>query len=148
MSALDALMDRSEETGVTTGRDRGALSVSQPVIVRRRRRYSAEEKLAILQAVAEPGATVAEVSRRYEVTRSLIHNWRRQEAVGVLGAAVRFTAVQVVPESPPETVIASAPSRPANGVIEIELVDGARIRVNDDVNEAALKRVLRVLRGR
>jgi transposase len=146
LAAQDALMGRSEETGVTTGRDRGALSTSQPVVVRRRRRYSAEEKRAILKAVAEPGTTVAEVSRRYEVTRSLIHNWRRQEAVGVLGAAVRFTAVQVVPEC--ASVAARGPARSASGVIEIELVDGARIRVNDDVNEAALKRVLWVLRGR
>jgi len=33
---------------------------------------------------------VSEVSRQYGVGRSVIHNWRRQEAVAVLGATVRF----------------------------------------------------------
>jgi transposase len=75
---------------------------------------------------------VAEVSRQYGVSRSLIHNWRRQKAVAVLGATVRFTPVTVTPE------------RQAGGAIEIEL-DGVRVRVDAKVDEEALKRVLRAL---
>ena len=100
---------------------------------KRRRRYRLEEKRAILEAAAEPGATVSEVSRRYGVGRSLIHNWRRQEAVAVLGATVRFTPVAV------------ARAGQAGGTIEIELGDGVRVRVDAAVDEAALARVLRVL---
>ena len=103
-------MDKAEATGVTPVRDRRAL----PSVDRggsRRRRYSLEEKQAILKGVAEAGATVSEASRRYGIGRSLIHNWRRQEAVATLGATVRFAPVSVAPEKP----------SPGGGAIEIEL---------------------------
>lgn len=102
---------------------------------KRRRRYRLEEKQAILKAAAEPGATVSEVSRQYGVGRSLIHNWRRQNAVAVLGATVRFTPVAVATGNP----------GPSGGAIEIELADGVRLRVDAAVDEAALARVLRAL---
>ena len=102
---------------------------------KRRRRYRLEEKQAILQAAAEPGATVSEVSRQYGVGRSLIHNWRRQNAVAVLGATVRFTPVAVAAGNP----------TPTGGSIEIELDGGVRLRVDAAVDEEALKRVLRAL---
>jgi transposase len=101
--------------------------------IQRRRRFSLEEKQAILRAAAEPGATVSEVSRQYGVGRSVIHNWRRQEAVAVLGATVRFTPVAV------------SAQMPGDGTIEIELADGVRLRVDMAVDEEALKRVLRAL---
>jgi transposase len=99
--------------------------------IQRRRRFSLEEKQTVLRAAAEPGVTVAEVARQYGVGRSLIHNWRRQEAVAVLGATVRFTPVTVEPERRP------------GGTIEIELSGGVRVRVDGAVDEEALKRVLR-----
>ena len=67
-------MSRSEDTDITPVRDRSAL-VTPPVT--RRRRYGAEEKKAILAEASAPGATISEVSRRHQITRSLIHNWRR-----------------------------------------------------------------------
>jgi hypothetical protein len=63
----------------------------------------------------------------------VIHNWRRQEAMAVLGATVRFTPVAV------------SAQRPGGGTIEIELADGVRLRVDMAVDEEALKRVLRAL---
>ncbi len=127
-------MERSEATGVTPVRDRRVLPAVERTI-KRRRRYSLEEKQAILKAASEPGATVSEVSRHYGIGRSLIHNWRRQDAVAVLGATVRFTPVALSQER-------TAPA--ADGVIEIEL-DGVRVRVGATVDEQALKRVLRAL---
>ena len=111
-------------------RDRRALSGT----VTRRGRYSQTEKQTILKAVAA-GGTVSEVSRQYGIGRSLIHNWRRQEAVAMLGATVRFAPVSVAPEKP----------APGVGTIEIELDDGVRLRVDGSVDEAALRRVLRAL---
>ena len=74
------------------------------------------------------------MSRQYGVGRSQIHNWRRQEAVAVLGATVRFMPVAVVPDKPP-------------GAIEIELDGGMRLCVDAAVDEEALKRVLRAMTG-
>jgi transposase len=68
------------------------------------------------------------VSRQYGVSRSLIHNWRRQKAVSVLGATVRFSRVSVEPE------------RRRGGTIEIELGGGVQVRVDGTVDEEALKR--------
>jgi transposase len=101
--------------------------------IKRRRRFSLEEKRTILKAAGEPGATVSEVSRQYGVGRSVIHNWRRQEAVSVLGATVRFTPVVVEPQ------------RRRGGTIEIEFGSGVQVRVDGSVDEEALKRVLRAL---
>ena len=90
-------MERAEATGVTPVRDRRALAAAERTI-KRRRRFSLEAKQAILKAAGEPGATVSVVARQYGVGRSLIHNWRRQEAASVLGATVRFTPVTVEPQ--------------------------------------------------
>ena len=125
-------MERAEATGVTPVRDRRALAASERTI-KRRRRFSLEEKRTILKATGEPGATVSEVSRQYGVGRSVIHNWRRQEALAVLGATVRFTPVAVEPQ------------RRRGGAIEIELGGGVQVRVDGSVDEEALKRVLRAL---
>ena len=123
-------MGKAEATGVTPVGDRRALASSGRTI-KCRRRFSVEEKQAILRATA--GSTVSDASRQYGVGRSLIHNWRRQEAVSVLGATVRFTPVAVEPE------------KRRGGTIEIELGGSVRVRVDGAVDEEALKRVLRAL---
>ena len=42
----------------------------------RRRRWSAEQKLEIVRASFEPDVTIAEVARRFDVTRQQIYQWR------------------------------------------------------------------------
>ena len=44
----------------------------------RRRRWSAEERLQILTEAFSPGACVADVSRRHDVSTPLIYTWRRK----------------------------------------------------------------------
>src|SRR4051794_21156831 len=48
----------------------------------RRRRWSIEQKRAIVAAAFKPGAVVRDVARQADVTSSLIYRWRRD-----LGAA-------------------------------------------------------------
>ena len=87
---------------------------------------------------------MSEVSRRHNITRSLIHNWRRQEAASLLGATVRFTPVTVAREMPRAI---EAPSKTeTDSRIEIKLPGGVRVRVEGGVDEESLKRVLRALR--
>jgi transposase len=52
--------------------------------VRRRRQWSKAEKLAIVQESHEPGARVADVALRHNVSRSHLSLWRKQAAEGVL----------------------------------------------------------------
>lgn len=95
----------------------------------------------MVAATMAPGATVTEVARCYGVDRSLLHNWRRQEAASLLGATVRFAPVQLVEASGKAAVGSSA------GRIEIELPGEVRIRLEGTVDEEGLRRVLRALRA-
>ena len=52
--------------------------------VERRRRWSVADKLRIVAEADEPGATVAEVARRHEISRSILWAWRKQARAGVL----------------------------------------------------------------
>jgi transposase len=95
---------------------------------------------------------VTEVARRHDITRGLIHNWRREEAASLLGATVRFapvTMTQSTPNALEATEEAETSGRFAAqmpGRIEIELPGGVRVRVEGVVDEEGLKRVLRALR--
>ena len=44
----------------------------------RRRRWSEEERLRILTEAFSPGACVAEVARRHDVSTALVYTWRRK----------------------------------------------------------------------
>ena len=125
--------------------------------VERRRRWSVAEKLRIVAETEQPGAGIAEIARRYEVSRGLLWNWRSQVRRGVLRPEppAVFVPVQVVRESsahkrrehiePAPT--AGADAMAADGRIEITLADGTCIRVGHDVSLVTLRRVLTVLRG-
>ena len=110
----------------------------------RRRRYSPEQKKAILAEAASPGTTVTEVSRRHQVTRSLIHNWRRQEAASLLGATVRFSPVRGAAELAQPKQAEAAP--PPCGRIEIVLGGDVCLKLEGPVDEESLRRVVRMLR--
>ena len=52
--------------------------------VERRRRWSVEDKLRIVAETEQPGSGIAEIARRYEISRGLLWNWRSQVRRGVL----------------------------------------------------------------
>src|SRR5512143_784572 len=55
--------------------------------VARRRRWSAEEKLRMVNELSRPGATVSLVARRNDINSSLLlFKWRKQAREGVFGA--------------------------------------------------------------
>jgi transposase len=51
---------------------------------RKYRRFTAEEKLAILKEAEQPGVTIAEVCRKHRLAPSMFYAWRAvaQQAVG------------------------------------------------------------------
>ena len=127
--------------------------------VERRRRWSSDEKTRLVEETLVPGAKVSEVARRNGISASLLFTWRRQARVIEAGAGVvpRFAAVQIAGphraaeiSKPPSDE--PAPSRPAtsgrSGLIEISLGGGRRVRVDANVDAAALARVLDVLERR
>jgi transposase len=50
--------------------------------IQRRRRYSVDQKMAVLQEAAQPGMTISYVARRHGIAPSLIFGWRRRMSEG------------------------------------------------------------------
>ena len=94
------------------------------------------------------------VARRYGISSGLLYTWRQQLLCGAFGALAdtkpRFVRVDVVAGHPHAEVAAlqtplTSPGAEPNGRIEIMLSGGAMVRVDAQVNEAALRRVLTAL---
>ena len=127
--------------------------------VERRRRWSSDEKVRLVEETLAPGAKVSEVARRNGISASLLFTWRRQARTIEVPAAVvpRFAAVRIAGPDP-VAELSKPPSdeplqsRPAtsgrSGLIEISLGGGRRVRVDANVDAAALARVLDVLERR
>jgi transposase len=112
-----------------------------------RRRWSEEQKRAIVGEIAAAGGSVSEVARRHRVQTSLLFRWRRELRVKAQGGALvaQTTRPKFLPVSvaPPAT---SAPGR--NGVIEIAIAGGRTVRVCSDVDTAGLVRIIAALEER
>lgn len=129
--------------------------------VERRRNWTPEEKAALLAEVETAGGKVRIVARRHGISESVLYNWRAarkaalEAGIGSSGA-ITFLPVGVIGEAANETPaklpsLVSPGSRRSverqAGAIEIALPDGSRIRVDALVNEEALSRVMRAIRG-
>jgi transposase len=117
----------------------------------RRRRRSVEEKLRVLAQSVAPGASVMLVCRIYGISSRQLYTWRRQFRTGELTGFAPVMVAPPVGEIPaasaaadPTPILADA-DRPADGVIEVELPSGVKLRITGAVDEAALRRVLSAL---
>jgi transposase len=50
--------------------------------IQRRRRFSVDQKLAVLQEATQPGMTISYVARRHGIAPSLVFGWRRRMTEG------------------------------------------------------------------
>ena len=128
--------------------------------VERRRKWSPEEKAVLLAEVEAEGGRVKLVARRHRISESLLYNWRAAWKMAVSlreSPGVEFIPIGMIDQAseaaPPAL---AAPEQPAEspagsqdrvGGIDIDLPNGARIRVDAFVNEKALARVLRAMKG-
>jgi transposase len=118
----------------------------------RRRRWSSADKLRLVMATREPGATVASVAREHGVSESLLYAWRgRLPPSGMVGsplAACGFVPIAVVGDRPVSTVGPGDGCGPVPAAtIEIELPNGCRLRVHERVAASMLRKVIAVLSG-
>ena len=120
---------------------------SSDVARRRRRTYTLEEKERLVAESSEPGASVSQVAQRHAVNANLLFTWRRQmRPAAPIEAPMELVPVELV--SDPGSSHAMAPiAVDRRGAIEITLVGGAHVRVDANINEAALKRVLSALKA-
>ena len=115
--------------------------------VERRRRWSWDQKRAIVEDSLSSHASAAAIARKHGIGTGQLYTWRRQLLRRQLAGTPHFARVEVAAELPRLTGPTAGPAAGQAGVIEIALVDGTSVRVNADVDEPMLRRVLGVLRG-
>ena len=107
----------------------------------RRWAWSDEERLEILRAAFSPGAKVQHVARRYDVSRSLIYQWRR---IALRKAQAAFVPAVIEEEAGP--VAAKPASAEPEAAIVLELADGCRLRISASTPPALAMAALKAVR--
>ena len=101
-----------------------------------------------------PGVLVSQVARRYDANANLVFTWLRDPRFrpdeGVVEDAAAedhavFLPVEVIREAREVGGDASAPAPAAEGLIELELASGHRMRVMGCYDPEALARLIRGL---
>ena len=106
--------------------------------VGRRRRWSDEDKARIVAESLDPRTSASAVARRYGLHASQLFAWRQRLAALAACEGSGFVPVVVAGDDP----------APAGAAGRIEIALGpAVVRVGADVDAAALRRVLEVVRG-
>jgi transposase len=113
----------------------------------RRRRWSPEEKQTIVAESLSVGISVTAVAQKHGIGTGQLYAWRHQLLTRRSDEAVGFARVEMTGE-PPRLTGPSATPPTASGVIEIALPGGTSIRVDAQVDEPALRRVLAALNRR
>ena len=126
--------------------------------VERRRKWSAQEKAAIVAESLAEGAVISEVARRHGLRPQQLFGWRSRLRDAVRGSAPSSDATPafvpaVVEDEPPPAapalpaVVAMGAAQVAPAPIEIAL-GGVIVRVRGEADPRALTTVLKALRGR
>ncbi len=127
------------------------------IVSDRRRAHDPAFRARVVAESYVPGTQVRELAGRHGICTSLIYRWRRERAAAAsAGSALRLVPVRLVEEpravekQPPLPKPATAPAarvvaKPAS--MEIEFPGGVRVRVDETVSQAALRRMVAVLRG-
>lgn len=102
----------------------------------RRRRWSAEQKQAIVAESLAPGAVVTEIARRAEIGTGQIYRWRREIAVGN-----GFARLLIAP-------VGAGAGSPVAPAIEIEIAGKARVRIPASIPAGLAAAVVKALSGR
>jgi transposase len=111
----------------------------------RRRRWSDEERLQILTEAFSPGACVAEVCRRHDVSTALIYTWRRK---------LREASIDAMAAPVPEPGFVEAVMVADDGIVRpgqhpaiiIDLARGKQVSIFASASPAQVAAVLKALR--
>lgn len=113
----------------------------------RRRRWTVAEKLAIVREAFAPGALVADVARRREVSRAQVYQWRAALREGRSSEASHDVVGFVPVELPGLPCAREAMPNGAHVAepIEIDLAGGRRLKVSSSLSTAELRRLIRAV---
>jgi transposase len=156
---FDHSVDRSDDTKEVSSTTRPR-RIEVITGVERRRKWSSQEKAAIVAESLAEGAIVSEVARRHGLSPQQVFGWRARLRDAVKGAAAPSSdptpafVPAIVDNEPPSPAAPVLPAVVAMGVggvdpapIEIAL-GGVIVRVRGEADPRALTTVLKALRGR
>jgi transposase len=109
----------------------------------RRRRWSEDQKRAIVAASFAPGAVVCDVARRAEVSPGQIYRWRQE----LRAAASGFAQVLIAPAESLVSTGANEASRD-EPAIEVEFAGKARVRIPSTIPAELAAAVVKALARR
>ncbi len=119
------------------------------ILGKERRRWSLEEKRAIVAETFEPGAVILEICRRRQVASGQLHTWRKQyreelgfpaPQTGAIAPVGRFMPLAMIGGAAPP----AAPSDPAP-MIEIDFSGAARVWITGAASTDLVGVVLKAL---
>ena len=155
---FDHNVDRSDDTKDVSATARPK-RIEVITGVERRRKWSAQEKAAIVAESLAEGAVISEVARRHGLRPQQLFGWRSRLRDAVKGVAPSSDATPafvsaVVEDEPPSpaapvlpAVVAMGAAQVAPAPIEIAL-GGVIVRVRGEADPRALTTVLKALRAR
>jgi transposase len=121
-------------------------------VLRRRRKWSDQEKARIVREAQRPGASLQEVCQRHGLHPSLVTRWRAQHRTVVKKATprkARLLPVRVEPQTRSSPRLARGDDIHQNtsksGSIEIELSAGRRVHIQGMVDAQTLRALLQEL---
>jgi len=104
----------------------------------RRRRWSEEQKRTLVAEAFAPGAVVADVARRADVSSTLLYRWRRQFIAG----SPDFAQVLLAGPAP------GCPEQASSAAVEIDFSNGSRVRIPASIPPELAAAVVKVLARR
>lgn len=114
--------------------------------VGRRRGWTDEDKVRIVEESLRGSRRAAATARRHGISRSLLTRWRREFRFGLLRAEgqLGFTPLRIAPDvSRPAS--ADGCSRTEQDRLEVVLMNGRRLVIGATIDLAALARLVQVL---
>lgn len=116
----------------------------------RRRRWSAAEKIRIVEESLSRPRSAAVTARRYDISRTLLTRWRKDYREGLLGREppMAFARVMIAAEpTAAEARLSVEPKTSCADTLAITLVNGRHIVVPVRIDPVLLARLLPVLDG-
>ncbi|MGC0054048.1 IS66-like element accessory protein TnpA [Brucella pituitosa] len=112
----------------------------------RRRRWRAEEKLAIVNSVGVDGATITEVALRHDLSRQQIYMWRSElKRKRLLPPSPEPLFLPVDMTAAPLGSEANSSVDASSSMIELHLRCGRRLCFGSQVDGAVLTRLIRAV---
>jgi transposase len=121
-----------------------------------RRKYTVDEKRAMVEQTQVHGASVPEVAQRHGVNANLLSVWRRLYRRGLLTGEVRLGAAALLPVQvstptmlPTERAVAPKAAKANRALsIEVEFAGGQRLRIHGTVDRTLLRELIVALSPR